>query len=98
MQTTTRGPGAAARSQVEDDMRIFIVLGAALGGLAFWRRKTLKADADRAVEAAKSAKQAASERIGRSSDESDALTDVADAVAEGAEAVAAEAAETVESD
>ena len=79
---------AGARSRVEDDVRIFIVLGAALGGLAFWRRKTLKADAERVTEAAKSAKQAAGERIGRGSDGADALTDVADAVADGAEAVA----------
>lgn len=35
--------------------RLLLAVGAVVGGLAFWRRKTLKSDAEKVTEAAKSA-------------------------------------------
>lgn len=75
-------------------MHPFVWIAAALGGVAVWRRKHLKDDAEKVKTAAVDAKTAASEKIaaarGGSSDE--ATEDVADA-ADAAEAVVDEAAD-----
>ncbi len=44
-------------------MRVLLAIGAALGGLAFWRRKHLKDDAEKVTVAAKDAKDAAMSRV-----------------------------------
>jgi hypothetical protein len=44
-------------------MHPFIWIGAALGGLAFWRRKHLKEDAEKVTAVAKDAKAAATSRV-----------------------------------
>jgi hypothetical protein len=35
--------------------RLLVLVGAAIGGMAFWRRKSLRTDAEKVTEAAKSA-------------------------------------------
>ena len=68
-------------------LRVLVVLGAVLGGVAVWRRKTLKEDAAKVSDAAKGGV----DRIkGGSSDAADAMAEVAEEAAE----VAEEAAET----
>ena len=77
-------------------MNIWVLIGAALAGLAFWRRKSLKADAGRVTTAAKGATSSATARLSRSGGEaaeaveeavSDAADTVEDAVAEAKDAV-----------
>lgn len=75
-------------------MRLLLVVGAVVGGLAFWRRKSLKQDAAKVTDVAKGGV----ERIkGGSSGVADQVADTAssaaDAVEETAGAVADEAAD-----
>lgn len=67
-------------------MRILLVLGAVLGGVAFWRRKSLKDDATKVTDVAKGGV----ERI--KSGSSEAAADVA----EDASETATDAAKTAE--
>ena len=73
-------------------MHPLIWLGAALGGVAFWRRKHLKDDAEKVRAAAKNAKVATTERIAaaRSGDSGEADSGAEDGAATGAGEDAAE--------
>jgi hypothetical protein len=64
-------------------MHPLIWLGAALGGVAFWRRKHLKDDAEKVSAAAKNAKVATTERIAaaRSGDSGEADSGVEEGAA-----------------
>ena len=44
-------------------MRLVAILAAAIAGLAFWRRKKLRSDAEKVTTAAKSATTAATDRL-----------------------------------
>ena len=44
-------------------MRVLVVLGGALGGLAFWRRKKLKSDAQKVASTARDVTSNAAERL-----------------------------------
>ena len=68
-------------------MRLLLILGAIFGGVAIWRRKTLKEDASKVSEAAKGGV----ERIKGGA--SDAADTSADAAADAADQVAAAADE-----
>lgn len=57
-------------------MRLVAVIVAALGGLAFWRRKTLRSDAEKVTEAAKSA----TARVAAGSGRRALLTELGEAV------------------
>ena len=53
-------------------MRILVVVGAMLGGLAFWRRKSLRSDTERSADAIKTAGASASQKLGRGGPTADA--------------------------
>ena len=56
--------------------RLLVVVGAAIGGLAFWRRKSLKSDAEKVTEAARSA----SARVTAGSSRKSLLVELGEAV------------------
>ncbi len=76
-------------------MRLLLVLGAVLGGVAVWRRKSVKDDAAKVTEAAKGGVQ----RIKRGSSDAAAeetAADVGETAAETARSAADEAAQTAD--
>lgn len=76
-------------------MHPLVWIGAIIGGLAFWRRKHLKEDAEKVTTAAKSAKDATTDRIaaarsGGSGEDESVETDGEDASGEDADAADSE--------
>ena len=75
-------------------MRLLLIVGAVLGGLAFWRRKNLKEDAAKVTDVAKGGVDRIKGGSSGVADQvSDAASEAADAVQETADAVADEAAD-----